>query len=287
MAEKDIAAMARNIKASRRLYRVDIVARVESEDDIAFWQKAIHTARPSIKVKFLPAETSDSNVRQRGKTICMKYQDYLDKHFILCVDSDFDQFLHPGLLAPSRFILQTHAYSWENHHCQTEHLQRQWDMLACKSFNFRSFLVAFSRELYHPLLCLLTAKASEMKSWSLDSLCSCILNVQVNQRGMLDEDGKQLLKKISDNICLWEKCQEAIDDAGYKAMEKLAEGIGMTTDNTYLYMQGHCVYDLVLRIGNALCNKMYDFKCEVLDYTFYVDGYHEVNLVKSDIAQVL
>lgn len=66
MMGKDIAARARNIKATRKLYRVDVVARVESEDDISFWQKAIHETRPNVKVKFLPAELSEANVRQRG-----------------------------------------------------------------------------------------------------------------------------------------------------------------------------------------------------------------------------
>lgn len=35
MDEKDYAARVRNLKASRFLYRADVIARVESEDDIA------------------------------------------------------------------------------------------------------------------------------------------------------------------------------------------------------------------------------------------------------------
>lgn len=58
MAEKDFAARIRSIKASRKLYRVDVVARVESEDDIAFWQKAIHTARPLIFQMFHPVRVA-------------------------------------------------------------------------------------------------------------------------------------------------------------------------------------------------------------------------------------
>lgn len=86
MDEKDYAARVRNLKASRFLYRADVIARVESEDDIAFWQKAIHHVRPSVKVKFIPAEVSDSNTKQRGKTLCMKLVEYLDQHFIIWFD---------------------------------------------------------------------------------------------------------------------------------------------------------------------------------------------------------
>ena len=118
-----MAARARNLKASRFLYKADVMARVESEDDIAFWQKAIHTVRPNVKVKFIPAEISESNERQRGKTL--------------------------------------------------------------------------------------------------------------------------------------------------------------------LYMQGHCVFDLVLRIGNFLCNGKSDFLYEVLIPSYTCNGYHEIDMVKSDIAQNL
>lgn len=287
MSGNDIAARARSIKASRLLYRVEVVARVESEDDITFWQKAIHETRPNVKVKYLPAETSGADARQRGKTICLKYKDYLDKYLIICVDSDFDKFLHAGALTSSKYILQTHTYSWENHHCQIMHLQRQWEKLAWKPFNFEYFLLALSRKLYHPLLRLLAAKSIGLSSWSLSSLCSNILNVQVNQKGLLENNGKELLEKISNGIRLWQMGQQEVsDDAEFLVMVGRASDIGMTADNAYLYMQGHCVYDLVLRMGNALCGNSHDFKYEVLDPAFYASGYNEIDLVKSDIAKI-
>lgn len=39
MNDRDLSARIRNLKASRFLYRVDVVARLESEDDIAFLAK--------------------------------------------------------------------------------------------------------------------------------------------------------------------------------------------------------------------------------------------------------
>lgn len=204
------------------------------------------------------------------------------------MDSDFGKFLHPEELSPSKYILQTHAYSWENHHCQTTHLQRQWKRLSYKAFNFERFLLAFSHELHRPLLRLLAAKANGLKSWSLDSLCSNILNVPVNQKDVLENDRKKLIEKISENLNSWLKPQqEAIEDAEYKTMEEKASGVGMTNDNVYLYMQGHYVYDLVLRIGKTLCANEHDFKCEVLDPAFLVSGYKEIDLVKSDIAKII
>lgn len=287
MDEKDYAARVRNLKASRFLYRADVIARVESEDDIAFWQKAIHHVRPSVKVKFIPAEVSDSNTKQRGKTLCMKLVEYLDQHFIICVDSDFDKFLHPGLLVPAKHILQTHAYSWENHHCQKENLQKQWNLLNTGTFDFEMFLVKFSCIIYPALIGILTAKKCGVRSWSLDSLCSELLKVRVNQKRMLENNGELLLQVIGSKVQAWKNSQQLLNDADYDMMKKQASDIGMVPDNSYLYMQGHCVYDLLLRIGNFLCNGKNDFMYEVLKPAYQMEGYQEMEMIKSDIGQIL
>lgn len=287
MAERDFGARAENIKASRLLYRVDVIARVESEDDIPFWQKSIHSVRPNVKVKFIPAELSESNSKQRGKTLCMKYVGYLDMHLIICVDSDFDKFLHPELLKQSKYILQTHTYSWENHHCQASNLQRRWDSLNFQQFNFKTFLVKLGQILYPALVSMLTAKSHSLKFWRLDSLCSVVLDVHVNQKGMLDDNGSPLLQVIDSNVQAWMLNQVPINGDDYGNMAKQAGVIGMGADNAYLYMQGHCVYDLILRIGNALCDKEHNFKYEVLNPAFNTAGYDEIEKVKSDIAQTI
>lgn len=240
-----------------------------------------------MKVKFIPAEISESNERQRGKTLCLKLMDFLDEHLIICVDSDFDKFLRPGLLDSSKHILQTHAYSWENHHCQNINLQRKWEELAVDSFSFSSFLLSFSKILYPVLIKLLTAKSLGVKGWRLETLCSTILNVKVNKKGMLDENGKLLLQTIGAEIEAWSAQQQLLQDDECAKMYSKASDIGMTMDTAYLYMQGHCVYDLVVRIGNALCNGKHNFMYEVLAPAYTCSGYGEIESVKADILKLL
>ena len=46
-------------------YRVNTIARVESEEDIPFWQHAFSQSRPDLKVKYLPSENGEgTDVRQ-------------------------------------------------------------------------------------------------------------------------------------------------------------------------------------------------------------------------------
>lgn len=286
---RQTGAVARNLKGLRHLYRTDLIARVESEDDIQFWQNAISKGRPGKKVKFLPAEISEANadVRQRGKGICMRYVRHLDNTFIICVDSDFDKFVNPGKLTPQKHILQTHTYSWENHHCQYDNLQNVWKSVGNSSFDFKIFLHEFSRIIYPALICMLTSLSMRKRSWNLRGLCGSILSCQPNRQGALDNNGQQLLEEIKAKVDLWISEQAALEEADKDSMKSLCASVGLQPDNAYLYMQGHCVFDLIYRIGNALCNGTHSFEYEVLRNTISYGTYKEIQEVIDDIQTVI
>ena len=281
------AQYARNLKYTRSLYRVNIVARVESEEDIPFWQYAFSHSRQDLKVKFLPCEIGDgTDVRQRGKTVCMRYAPFLDKHFVICVDSDFDRFTRPGTLTADKFIFQTYTYSFENHHCWGDGLQSIWRNLAICDFDFKAFLTDLSRILYSVLIEMLTTKAAKKKAWNLTELCGVILSAQVNRAGVLDNNGRLLLEEIKSNVDNWSSQQIHPTAAACEKMKVEALCLGLTEDTAYLYMQGHCIFDLVLRIGRTLCNRQHDFQYEVLMQTITTYKSPEMNLILSDIINL-
>lgn len=261
-----IQQVARNLTASRLLYRVSTIVRVESEDDIPFWQYVFSISRPKQKVKFLPCETGSGSItRQRGKKVCMRYVGHLNKNFVICVDSDFDSFTRPGVLNKDEFIFQTYTYSFENHHCWVHSLQQDWASLAINDFDFELFLTDLSHILYPVLIEMVTTKAARKKAWNLTEFCGIILSSQVNKRGMLDNNGQQLLNEIASNIATWSKVQTHPTKTACDKISTTAASLGLTKDTAYLYMQGHCIYDLVLRIGNVLCKKKRNFLYEVLN----------------------
>lgn len=261
-----IRQVARNLTASRLLYRVSTIVRVESEDDIPFWQHVFSISRPGQKVKFLPSETGSGPIaRQRGKTVCMRYVGHLNKNFVICVDSDFDSFTRPGVLDKNKFIFQTYTYSFENHHCWIHSLQQYWASLSINDFDFEVFLTELSHILYPVLIEMLTIKAARKKTWNLTELCGIILSSQVNKKGRLDNNGQQLLNEIKSHLATWSKMQTHPTKVACDRMSTTAVRLGLTKDTAYLYMQGHCIFDLVLRIGNVLCNKKRNFLYEVLD----------------------
>lgn len=280
--------VAKNLKASRILYRVDVMARVESEDDIDFWQYVFHQAKPGLKVKFLPSDNGkDSDSRQRGKTVCMRYVGHLDKHLVVCVDSDFDSFVRPGVLTPAKFIYQTYTYSFENHHCWSNGLQATWIGVAGGgAFDFKVFLSELSHILYPLLIEMLATKAAKKKAWNLTDLCGVILSAQVNRRGALENNGEPLLQEIENKVNVWSSSQVHPSEAACDKMKAFAAGVGLNADTAYLYMQGHCVYDLCHRIGKVLCNGTHDFEYEVLRPSLTKCTSTEMSHVIADVATI-
>ena len=203
---QDLTLMKQLIKGLP--YRVNTIARVESEEDILFWQHAFSQSRPDLKVKYLPSENGEgTDVRQRGKTVCMRYAPYLNEHFVICVDSDFDRFTRPGTLAADKFIFQTYTYSFENHHCWADCLQSVWQPMNQSGFDFRVFLTELSRILYPVLIEMLATKAAKKKAWNLTELCGVILSVQANRAGVLDNNGALLLSEIKNKVEEWSNRQ--------------------------------------------------------------------------------
>lgn len=286
-----MALVARNLAASRQLYRVSLVAKVESEEDIRFWRYVFSQARPDLKVKFLPSEIgNDMDVRQRGKAVCMRYATYLTKGLVICVDSDFDRFVRPGTLDAGKSVYQTYTYSFESHHCWGDGLQQTWVALGVCDFDFREFLKGLSEILYPVLIEMLTTKAAtkntKKKAWNLTELCGVVLSAQPNKAGMLEENGKLLLEEIGSKVKAWCDAQVHPDIAACEKMRAMATAAGLTEETAYLYMQGHCVFDLVERIGNTLCNGSHDFLYEVLMPSLERCNSVEMSLVLADLKNL-
>lgn len=87
------------------------------------------------------------------------------------------------------------------------------------TFDFEMFLVKFSCIVYPALIGILTAKKCGVRSWSLDSLCSELLKVRVNQKRMLENNGELLLLVIDSKVQAWKNSQQLLNDADYDMMK--------------------------------------------------------------------
>lgn len=70
-------------------------------------------------------------------------------------------------------------------------------------------------------------------------------------------------------------------------MQTVASSLGLNQDTAYLYMQGHCVYDLLHRIGDSLSNNRINFRYQVLEQSLTYSGYPQMDCLISDIKAIL
>lgn len=279
------AAIARNISAGTILAGYDICFRVEDAVDIAFWQKLLAPKTRDKKVKFFPFVQYGSK-RITGKSYIMKHQTQANANYILCVDSDLDRILGKEDFDADHYILQTYAYSWENHHCWSKALQSTWmPWQKNVEFDFTVFLSALSSVIYDAFVLMLTKKRLSHKGFTLDALCNCLDKVQGNQKEALLNKGEGVLANITDNINrkIANVAPETKDDL--QATIQRLEQLGINKSNCYLYMQGHSVFNLVFRIGKALFDESFEF--QVLMPSFSIDNeYKELDSIKDDIAKM-
>ena len=277
--------VAKNLVGTLSLLKKDVVIRVEDEEDIEFWQKMIAYARPGVKVTFYPYSCSGKNNHATGKKACLKYLKDLNSRYLIAVDSDFDYILDNTNINVNKYVLQTYTYSWENHHCQIDGLEQKWLQWG-NGFSFSVFLQSLSRLLYAPLLTLLWQKKQFQKSFTLKRMIALINRQKISGQGLSGNNGSRLILNIQQAIAA-QPLLETPDSTAFNAFKIQCQQKGLTSDTAYLYMQGHCIYDLVNWMGREIVQGNLAFKEQVLDHAIQFNGYTEINHVVQDIKTLL
>lgn len=251
---------------------------VEDKDDENFWNIQLQHAMPG-KYHFISHSKNDNGNAASGCTQCLRYRPYINRDFFICIDSDLRLLRQEEGLDAESHIAQTHTYSWENHFCESHCLQRRFiERINDSNFDFISFLDAFSKIVYKPLLLLVHHKTPELnKIWNVSKFNACI-PLQPTRADLAD-NGQVYLEKTAQ---LFEKAIRSLE---------LPEGFtikGLTPENSYLHIQGHQLYKLLLHIGTILTKgREVAFRSEILDTARQTSGYDEINDVQSDLSTIL
>ncbi len=274
--------VSHNLENTRLLMRADVVIMTEGEADEKFWTAIFNVALPNKRLAYYFVSQTPSSTP--CKSICLKYKDYTSPHFILCVDSDLDRLLDESF--PGRpFVFHTITYSWENHYCWSKQLDSLLHGVAteCK-FSYDNFITKFSQLVYPYFVRLLAAKRNNISGWNLDEMCASICKQQLNQKALLENDGANAITRISNELDEWQRKQNEVPLPLINAEKNFLDQKCVNHANAYLYMQGHCVYDILERIGRFLCyNTGFDFKSMVLDKNLAIGRYPEILNLIDDI----
>lgn len=249
-------------KLSPKKARRRIVAYVESYDDIAFWRTLLAEFENDERYfqVMLPSATSLAKGKKMVLMNTLNTSE-LGRSLIACVDSDYD-FLLQGATHVSRqinrspYIFQTYGYAIENFHCFADSLREVCVQATLNDrfiLDFPAFLKRYSQIAYPLLLWnVWFYRQHDTRTFPMYDLNACIRLRGVNIRrpyASLDEMKNKVTAKLSELENRFPKYIEEVEHLGGEL-----EGLGLTPDTAYLYIQGHHIMDcVVLKILTPVC----------------------------------
>lgn len=249
-----------NSKKSRKR----IVAYVESYDDVFFWRTVL--SRFEDDTRYFEVMLPSHKTLERGKkSVLMNLlAGNVGGSMIACVDADYDYLIN-GATPTSRtiisnpYVLHTYAYAIENLQCYAPSLHNVCVMVTLNDhsiFDFQNFLQEFSqaifplfvwsiwhyrRSVYGEFTITDFNRIAEIGGFSL-----------YNPQTAIDNLRRKVRNKVN-------FLQHRHPDAKQSWLELKKEliGMGVTPDSTYLYIQGHHLFNkIVLPIINKVCSRL-------------------------------
>ena len=248
-----------------------ITVYVESDEDIAFWRNILYLYENK-NIRFdiqLPSKTSlakgKNKAIQRGCEIFNHLSiNSLGDYLLICVDSDYDYLLqdyskYSKIINDNDFIFQTYSYSIENLKCFSESLHNVCVSATLNDniyLDFNELLKIYSNIIFKLFLWnLYFYKTGDFEKFTLTTFCETI---KVLENPKIDEYGKNSLENIANRV------NQKLDELETNFPDKITEIIkfgdslksyGLISENTYLFIQGHTIFDnVVLMFLKPQCN---------------------------------
>lgn len=255
------AANGLGSKGARR----KIIAYVESYDDVFFWRTILGNYEDGSRYfeVMLPARM---NRLERGKKAAIaNIIEGVGNNMIACVDADYDYIIQGAspasrTLLTNRYIFHTYAYAIENLQCYAPSLHNVVVAVVLNDhsiFDFNEFMTRYS-EIIYPLFVwniwyYRSEHYSEFTITDFDNIIE-IGDVRIdNPEYAFDK----LYKKVSRAVDGFKKKNPNARES-YLAIKDDLNRLGVEPSNTYLYIQGHHLFDhVVVPIMDKVCGRLY------------------------------
>lgn len=257
------AANALRGKQARRR----IVAYVESYDDIYFWRTVLSRFEDDTRY-FEVMLPSKMNLTRGKKSVLMNFitspPSPLGRDMIACVDADYD-YLMQGATEMSRkvndspYVFHTYVYAIENFQCYAPSLHEVCVAVTLNDhriFDFDEYFRLYSEACF-PLFvwsvwAYRTGKHNRFSLTDFNRVCDPGgFNVQ-QPMASIDNIRRKVQTKVHDLQRQFPGNKEA-----YLAVKADLLRLGVTPQTTYLYIQGHHLFDTVTApILSKVCNML-------------------------------
>ena len=240
-----------------------IVAYVESYDDIYFWRTVLSEFEND-KRYFEVMLPSKANLTRGKKSVLMNFLkgEPLGKDMIACVDADYDYLLQ-GATQSSKTVLQspyvfhTYVYAIENYQCYAPSLHNVCVSVTLNDhriFDFREYFRQFSEAVFQLFVwSIMLYRNGNYSKFTLTDFNRIAdpggFNVQ-NPEPSIANVKRKVQTKINELQRLY---PDAKDE--YLATKDSIKELGVTPQTTYLYIQGHHLFDTIVSpILSKVCN---------------------------------
>ena len=256
------AANALTSKKARRR----IVAYVESYDDIYFWRTVLSEFEND-KRYFEVMLPSKINLTRGKKSVLMNFiddqdGDILGRDMIACVDADYDYLMQGRThqsqrILNSPYVFHTYVYAIENFQCYAPSLHNVCVSVTLNDhriFDFRDYFQQFSEAIF-PLFVwsVMVYRNGNYQRFSITDFCRIAdpggFSVH-NPAASINNVKRKVRTKINE-------LQRQFPDAKDEYLRTKADiiALGVTPQTTYLYIQGHHLFDTVVSpILSKVCN---------------------------------
>lgn len=335
---------AKRFKAELRMRGGTAAVHIENKNDEVFWWKVLHQAYPKGKFRFISSSRSIGGNMTSGCTQCLQYREFLDRHFWIAIDSDYRYLSEEPDIDARHFILQTYTYSFENHFCYWQNLQRVTDappadgqqpaeksenaenaenaekseppvipeppiasepsdifqdadddpddddddlapaepIPASTRFDWKYFLETYSRQVYPLLVWQLYLRSVSPEAFP-QATFHRIITLPVGAHAA-EQNGLAVLRVLRTRCRKFlAHLKRSYPDADNTWFEARCNAMGVRRDNCYLFVRGHQLYDMVVRIGSRISRK---FEKEMLRELCF-DQYDELRRIREDILSIV
>lgn len=254
---------ANRLKSKRARRR--IVAYVESYDDVLFWRTLL--GQYENETRFFEVMLPSRENLERGKRsvlMSLVRDGQLGRDMIACVDADYDYLLQgttetSALVTKSPFVMHTYAYSIENMQCYAPSLHNVCVMVTLNDhaiFDFSAYMKRFSEAIF-PLF-VWSVWHYRYGAYSRFTLSEFGHFVELSGFSVdnPDESLRNLQAKAARKSA-WLKGRNPNAKRSYLALRDELRSLGVRPDNTYLYIQGHHLFDkIVVPIVGKVCDRL-------------------------------
>ncbi len=230
-----------------------IVAYVESYDDVFFWRsilKKFENDEYYFEV-MLPSRTSLS--RGKKSALMNMLGPGLGEYMIACVDADYDWLLQ-GATEMSKtvclnpYVIHTYAYAIENYQCYAPNLHTICVMSTLNDrimIDLNAFMSEYSSIIW-PLFVwnIWCYRYNNYSEFTMSDFCEVVTFRDVNPYH--PENTLQAVKNRVNKKIAWLQRRFPEGKKTYAPLRAELLNMGLTPETTYLFMQGHSVFENVV-----------------------------------------